>query len=246
MKKLATVLALTAIVANMGLATVFAQQTQAPEGSQTIGCNGSGTITIGSLASQTFTSKTTAFTGDTNADITGENFHPAVTDTRGYDPTANQDCSTLGDGHAFTLDIQSDGLIKDGGTAVNTVCRDNQGGQLLCTVVAESLDSPTLHLTLGTAASNSNLSADANFVPSTFSTVANAHASTGDITTGKVLVDFDESFSGTLTTLLMNSDLQVAHDTITYGAGSSTYLQAGNPIPAGVYRGAITVTLGSV
>jgi hypothetical protein len=84
MKKLATTLALTAVVLNLGIATVIAADTA---GEQEIACNTlGGASSIASTATATFEGKTTEFYTGADAELTSI-INVDVTDTRGYDAT---------------------------------------------------------------------------------------------------------------------------------------------------------------
>lgn len=101
MKKLATILALTAVVANLGIASVLAQSTS---GTQDIGCNTAGASSIVTTAAVSFDSRTTDFENDTAASLDAQldgGLQVEVTDTRGYDPAATT-C-----GAAYGVQIQS-------------------------------------------------------------------------------------------------------------------------------------------
>jgi hypothetical protein len=185
MKKLATILALTGVVANLGVASLAFAQTS---GSQTIGCNAAGTTSISATNSVTFESRTTNFYAETDAPLNvGSDLTVDVTDTRGYDPAAGTDCEppAAPDGveDSSVLQIQSAGLVN-GAT--------------------------TLSLELGTALTGADLSCTTTCAPSTLSDVA-AAAGTADtgITSAQNLVTFDETFSGTIRTTMSTTDLEV-------------------------------------
>lgn len=185
MKKLATILALTGVVANLGVASLVFAQTS---GSQTIGCNAAGSTSIAATNSVTFDSRTTNFYLETDAPL-GIDFPLMVdvTDTRGYDPAVDADCEppaapdTVED--PFTLQIQSAGLTSG---------------------------STTLSLELGTALTGADLSCLTTCAPSTLGDVATT-AGTADtgISTAQDLVTFDETFSGTIRTEMQTTDLEV-------------------------------------
>lgn len=202
MKKLATVLALTGVVANLGLATVFAQTS---EGSQTIGCN-AGTVSIslpttGTGDSVSFEGRSTAFYADaTNAPLdVGQSLPIQVTDDRGYDPGVN-DCrsSTAPTAdHAFTLQIQSPGLTGPSSTV--------------------------LDLQLGTALVAGDLSETPGTSPSTVGDVATVTGlADTSISTASNIVTFDETFSGDIGVTLTGDQLEVVKPSGVIPAGVYT------------------------
>lgn len=179
-RKLVSILAITGVVANLGLATVFAQTT----GSEVVGCNTAGAISIGSAsAAVTFEARTTDFSGG-DAGITGTPLDVVVTDSRGYNPSSTATC-----GAGSTLTIQSAGLngLAVGNTTTN------------------------LSLGLGTALTSGSLSCTSTTCsPATLSDVATVTgATTGNISAGQSLVTFTEAFYGDIQTHMTGNDLEV-------------------------------------
>lgn len=107
MKKLATILALTAVVANLGLATVFA----ANNASQVIGCT-AGAVTLDAPLSVSFFARNTNFVDQTDSNVDGSTpQYVTVTDLRGYDPGAGA-LETCGAGKVVTINSGATDLTK--------------------------------------------------------------------------------------------------------------------------------------
>ncbi len=222
MKKLATILALTGVVANLGFATTFAEVST---GSQTIECNSFGNYSLIAPADLGFYQRTTNFYNETSAPLETSVGPGApilvVTDTRGYDSTA-ADC-----GAGFTLSVQSNGLafgdynINLGtGSFNNTDLSEDVGG------ITES--SP--ETLIGAAALVNTISESTN----------------QPIETSVTLMTSSEAFYGDVTFALNtgNADnqnstvLKALHDKLEDVNGAYV-----GPIPAGDYTGDITFTL---
>ncbi len=122
MKKLTTILALTAVTANLGIATVFAQpQDEAISGTQSIDCDNTGDITLVVDGNKdiTFYPRTVNFKDATQAYASASknaNKYIKIQDTRGYDSTC---------GFGATLSIQSSGLNHpDSGDIIDLMTGD--------------------------------------------------------------------------------------------------------------------------
>ena len=233
MKKLATVLALTAVMANLGLATVFAQAVGST-GTQVIGCNANGGLTFDATRSLGFYSRSSNFNSETDANLENPlnvDNNPVyskltVSDTRGYDAAA----STCGNG--FTVSVQSTGLSR---------------------TTADGLFN--INLATGTFG-NSDLAEDQTYATSSPDTligsvVSTASSSDAPIATAVDLLDATEAFYGDVQLTLNSSNadntvgspndatvLKAQHDNIE--KDGSPY---SGPIPTGSYTGTITFTL---
>ena len=241
MKKLISILALTAVVANLGLATVFAA-TNSPAGTQEITCNNNSTgsqsltvttqdATLGQTASSegsvAFLTKNVDWynTLNTNAPLTvltatanAQFINIAVEDNRGYDPSDDIDNVALGGKCGFGADY--------------TITSNS---------LTHSVD-PTKHLYLEVAAgisalddthfnynaSPATVSPDQTTMKSTIFTTPIVGAT--DLTDGiaHALFSVKEAFLGRVDVLLTGDDLQVIEPT--------------GPIRAGTYAGNITIT----
>lgn len=85
-KKLISILGLVAVVANLGVATVFAQ-TVPTSGSQNIGCRADGALTLNASNNMAFKQRSTNFAGETDANVLWDDGMPNVViqDTRGFE-----------------------------------------------------------------------------------------------------------------------------------------------------------------
>lgn len=194
MKKLATILALTAVVANLGIASVLAQSTS---GTQDIGCNTAGASSIVTTAAVAFDSRTTDFEHETAASLDSlldGGLQIDVTDTRGYDP----------------------------GVGVDEICGDAYEVQIQSAAgLSNTIDS--LALQLGTALVNGDLSCTSGSCsPTSVNDVATADGTTGAIATAQPIISFSEAFSGTIRGALIESDLQVTPPSTQITSGTYT------------------------
>ncbi len=201
MKKLATILALTAVVANLGVAVVFAQENVA--GSQLIGCADAATgqalavsWTDGPGAPVSFEGKYTNWFDDANTDaaIVLDTFiYVDTTDDRGWDP-AGVTCGTGG-----RVDISSLGL-----------------------------DHPTvtqnLAIGLGTVTEGGDFTwQGASHDPADVAEVVGVvHAAAQDLTTALQMVTFTKAWSGTVRMTFDGSQLHVNTPTTPIAAGTYT------------------------
>jgi hypothetical protein len=262
MKKLASILALTAIVANLGLATALAAGTPAT-GSQAITCGGGGLSFQSIPPKLQFTGKTVVFaSGTTDAYVSaalasnGDPYVPGavldVQDTRGYDPADNTDASTGG-----TTGMCAAGLT----VAEQSTNTDGSHGMEF------TADSHTFVIPLWTGAiDDSALTAeDTTVAHSSPDAIRGTVAGGGtdnivNVTTDSAstaissdiqLIKSVESFYGDFTLNLntLNHQVLVArHDYIEKGDVANGLYTATvpiytGPIPAGTYTGTITFTL---
>ncbi len=112
MKKLASILAITAVVANLGIAAVYAVDADpmTTEGTQTIGCATEAEPTLSATDAATFQQRYTNFYNSTDSQLTS-NLVVSFQDTRGYDPDGVGRC-----GNGYIVTIASPGLTLGTGT----------------------------------------------------------------------------------------------------------------------------------
>jgi len=188
MKKLASILAITGVVANLGLASmVFAQSNV--NATETIGCNSLGTVSISyANPNATFQSRTVNFyQEEVNAPLSATApLVVKVADTRGYDATTSH-CA-LGS----TLSVISSGLVN-------------------------ATEPAPLLVGVGTDIGLTHTSWDGvTGSPADISTISSWDTNAGhDITSMTALWNSTESFSGVLKFAFSGNDLEVRQDELT-------------------------------
>lgn len=224
MKKLATILALTGVVANLGFATVFADDAT---GTQDIGCNGGAGPSLSAPANLGFYGRSTQFTNELDANLENPSLAPSlvtVTDLRGYDVAAG-DC-----GAGFSLAVQSDGLVQGNYTIhLGTGSFDNSDlseDTTVSTSFPDTLIGPVVTTTIA--------SVDQEIAGGGVELMSATEAFYGDVTLALNSSDADNT-TGALNN---NTVLKARHDKLEDAGGAYA-----GPIPAGSYIGTITFTL---
>lgn len=216
MKKLTTILALTAVTANLGLATVFAEDVT---GSQIIDCNAGGTYSIVTTNASddqnsniTFAQRTTNFTAENDANaVQSQDSFIRVQDNRGYDPAGANNC-----GNGLALSVQSSSGLTNG--------------------------TDTIHLKLGDYTIDNNFELVTGSNPNNINTILTNSNSSGVIQNSPVnLFTTNEAFDGAIDVFYNKTQATDSNSTNVLIVASHDSVSG--PISPGTYSGNVTFTL---
>lgn len=210
MKKLATILALTGVVANLGFATVFADDAT---GTQVIGCNEGGGLSLSAPANLGFYGRSTNFYQGSDAPLEGLS-SLTLTDTRGYGAC----------GAGASLTVQSDGLVS--GTYTINLATGTFGNTDLTedSVITASSPDTLIGVVVDTTVASVNTA-----IAGGVELISSTEAFYGDVTLALNTGNADSQ---------NNTVLKAQHDNLENGGTSYA-----GPIPTGSYTGDITFTV---